>query len=241
MIRRPGAPDQIDLPLGAEPHPSSAAAQATMAFLLRLRARGVSDRAVLRALESVPRQLFAPHRFADLALRDIALPIPHGQIMPEPLFVARAMEALAVEPGHRALEIGAGSGYTTAVLARLAKEVVTVEYFEALAVECRGRLARLGIDNVVVRHGDGLTLAGELGLFDRIIVHGIVDGLPPSLAGALAEDGVIVLGRAGGQGGGRLARIADTPGEGLVETILGPCRLGPLIGAPENNFTKRPA
>ena len=231
MSRKPGAPEQIALPLGSAPHPSSAAAQALMAFLLRLRARGVADVSVLRALETVPRELFAPHRFADLALRDIALPIPCGQIMPEPLFVARAMEALAVAPDSRVLEIGAGSGYSTAILARLAREVVSVEYFEPLAIESAGRLAQLGIANARVLHGEALALAVDLGLFDRIIVHAIVDGLQAPLANALAEGGVIVLGRAGGGAGAHLARIADTPGEGLVETALQRCRLGALIGA----------
>jgi protein-L-isoaspartate(D-aspartate) O-methyltransferase len=231
MSRKPSAPEQIALPLGSAPHPSSAAAQALMAFLLRLRARGVADVSVLRALETVPRELFAPHRFADLALRDIALPIPCGQIMPEPLFVARAMEALAVAPESRVLEIGAGSGYSTAILARLAREVVSVEYFEPLAIESAGRLAQLGIANARVLHGEALAMVGDLGLFDRIVVHAVVEGLPAPLADALAEGGVIVLGRAGGATGARLARIADIPGEGLVETDLHPCRLGAIIGA----------
>jgi protein-L-isoaspartate(D-aspartate) O-methyltransferase len=223
-----GETDQIDLPLGDEPGTGGAAAQATMAFLLRLRESGLANVSVLRALETVPRELFAPHRFADLALRDIALPIACGQIMPEPMFVARVMEALAVEPHHRVLEIGAGSGYTTAILARLGQEVVSFEYFEALSIESARRLTRLGIENAIVHHGDGLALTNDFGLFDRIVAHGLVDGLPPALAGALAEGGVIVLGRAD-VSGGHLARIADTPGRGLVETACGPCRLGALI------------
>jgi protein-L-isoaspartate(D-aspartate) O-methyltransferase len=229
MSRRNGESEQIALPLGAEPHPSSAAAQATMAFLLRLRERGVSNVSVLRALETVPREMFAPHRFADLALRDIALPIACGQIMPEPMFVARVMEALAVEPNNRVLEIGAGSGYTTAILARLATEVVSIEYFEPLAIESAQRLARLRIANAAVHNGDGSKMAGDFGLFDRIVIHGLVDGMPPTIAGALAEGGVIVLGRADGDGRGHLAKIMDAPGRGFVETTLGPCRLASLI------------
>ena len=228
MSRRRGESEQIALPLGTQPHPSSAAAQATMAFLLRLRERGIGNVAVLRALETVPRELFAPHRFTDLAWRDIALPIPCGQIMPEPMFVARVMEALAVEPQHRVLEIGAGSGYSTAILARLATDVVSIEYFEPLAIESARRLAHLGIANAVIHRGEGLAMAGDFGLFDRIVVNCLVDGLPAGLAGALAQGGIIVLGRSGAAGN-HLAMIRDMPGQGLVETALGPCRLGALI------------
>jgi UDP-N-acetylenolpyruvoylglucosamine reductase len=110
---------QMDLPLLM---PGEAeAAQAVMAFLLRMRARGISDVAVLRALETTPRDLFVPHRYRDLALRDMALPIPCGQTMPEAWLVAVMMEALDLAPHHRVLEIGAGSGYATAIAARLAE------------------------------------------------------------------------------------------------------------------------
>ena len=106
---------QMDLPLPIPGEAEARAAQTLMAFLLRMRARGISDVAVLRALETTPRELFVPHRYRDLALRDIALPIPCGQTMPEAWLVARMMEALDLEPRHRLLEIGAGSGYATAM------------------------------------------------------------------------------------------------------------------------------
>src|SRR5487761_2591323 len=85
-------------------------AQATVSFLLSLRARGIGDLKVLRALEKVPRERFVPHRYADLALRNVALPIGCGQVMPEPTLVARIIEALDPLPSHRVLEIGTGSG-----------------------------------------------------------------------------------------------------------------------------------
>ena len=135
---------QMDLPLLMPGEAEARAAQAVMAFLLRLRARGIADVTVLRALETVPRERFVPHRYRDLALRDIALPIACGQTMPEAWLVARMMEGLDLAPNHRVLEVGAGSGYATAILARLAGEVVSCEIFEPLAVECAQRLARLG-------------------------------------------------------------------------------------------------
>src|SRR3954467_14590595 len=112
---------------------ASAHAQTTMQFLLRLRERGIAQIGVLRALETIPRETFVPHRHADLAWRDMALPIACGQTMPEPYLVARMVEALGVHPGHRVLEIGTGNGYSAAILSKIASEVVTVERYKTLA------------------------------------------------------------------------------------------------------------
>ena len=221
---------QMDLPLLMPGEAEARAAQAVMAFLLRLRARGISDVAVLRALETTPRDRFVPHRYRDLALRDIALPLACGQTMPEAWVVARMMEALDLSPGHRVLEVGAGSGYATAILARLAGEVVSCELFEQLAVECAARLSRLGYAQVRVLQGDVLDLLPDLGLFDRILVHGVIEGTPQVLLESLAEGGVILLGRKGPRGSAQLTRIAHQPSGGFAETPMGPCRLGGLIG-----------
>ena len=103
-----------------------------------LRARGIRDTTVLRAMELVPREIFAPpRRFTDLARKDVALPLPCGQTMTVPRTVASMLVALGVEPHHRVLEIGTGSGYVTALLARLGREVVSVERFGTLAEERR--------------------------------------------------------------------------------------------------------
>ena len=221
---------QMDLPLLMPGEAEARAAQAVMAFLLRLRARGIADVAVLRALETVPRERFVPHRYRDLALRDIALPIACGQTMPEAWLVARMMEALDLAPGHRVLEVGAGSGYATAILAQLAGEVVSCEIFEPLAVECAARLARLGFTHVKVLQGDVLDLLPHLGLFDRILVHGTIEGTPQALLECLAEGGVILLGRRGPRGVAQLTRIAHQTSGGFSETPMGPCRLGGLLG-----------
>ena len=219
---------QRDLPL---PMPGEAeAAQALMAFLLRMRARGISDVAVLRALEMTPRDLFVPHRYRDLALRDIALPIPCGQTMPEAWLVARMMEGLDLRPSHRVLEVGSGSGYATAILAQLAGEVVSCEIFESLALECGGRLARLGLPNVRIEQGDAFALLPGLGLFDRVLVHGTVEGAPAALMECLAQEGVILLGRRRPRGAAMLTRIAHQPAGGFMESALCPCRLGALSG-----------
>jgi protein-L-isoaspartate(D-aspartate) O-methyltransferase len=166
-----------------------------MEFVLGLRVRGIADVNVLRALELVPREAFAPHKYRDLALRDVALPIACGQTMPEPFLVARMIEALRVEPGQRVLEIGTGSGYATAILASLGAKVVSYERFKTLAHAAQTRLAQLAPANVSVVWGDGLALAADSGPYDRILVHGVLNQEPDHFLELLADGGVIVAGR----------------------------------------------
>jgi protein-L-isoaspartate(D-aspartate) O-methyltransferase len=210
-----------------EPLPPSDPAQATMQFLLSLRERGIANIAVLRALETLPREQFVPHRHADLAWRDIALPIACGQTMPEPFLVARMVESLNLLGAHRVLEVGTGNGYSTAILARIAREVISVERFHSLAVAAATRLAGLGLANAQVLHGDGLNLSDEIGLFDRIILQGSVKELPAAILSRLAEGGVIVYARQGDEGVS-LMRLLHEAGGFRTERV-GPCRLQPLI------------
>ncbi|RYC33103.1 methyltransferase domain-containing protein [Lichenibacterium minor] len=167
--------------------------EAKAEFLFRLRSRGIRDLAVLRAMEAVPRDAFVPHRYADLAVRDIALPLPCGQTLSEPSLVARMLEALGVGPGHRVLEVGSGSGYAAAVLARLGGDVLGVERFRTLAQAAKARLSTLGIANASVVWGDGLAVPSGHSPFDRILVHGALDRVPDELAALLAPDGTIVF------------------------------------------------
>ena len=204
-----------------------ARAQARMAFLLGLRARGISDIAVLRAMESAAREIFVPRQYADLAWRDIALPIACGQTMPEPWLVARMMEALNVGAGHRALEIGTGSGYATAILAQLAGEVISFERYRSLAVEARTRLEALGVRNASIRWEDGLEAVRSLGRFDRILVHGCLNEAPSQILDALDVGGVLIAARPGARGR-RLVRHVRTV-EGLDEYDLTACRTGLLM------------
>lgn len=210
-----------------EPAPVSDPAQATMQFLLSLRERGIANIAVLRAMEILPREQFVPHRHADLAWRDIALPIACGQTMPEPFLVARMVESLNLLGAHRVLEVGTGNGYSTAILARIAKEVVSIERFHSLAVAAATRLAGLGLANAQVLHGDGLNLGEEIGFFDRIVLQGSVKELPPTLLSRLSEGGIIIYARQGDEGTS-LMRLVHEAG-GLRTEKLGPCRLQPLI------------
>lgn len=222
-----GSPDD-DSRSQSEPWGREAVAE----FLLRLRGRGVRDLAVLRAIEGVPRQNFVPDRFRGLAGKDIALPLPCGQTMSEPIAVARAIEALRVSPECRVLEIGPGSGYATAILARLCREVLAVERFRSLVVEARTRLAALESTGVTVIWGDGLAIPVDRGPFDRVLVHAEMPGFPASLSSVLADDGVAVYARAG-QGGEAarqwLVRAERDQSGAWVELPLAPSRLRPLL------------
>jgi protein-L-isoaspartate(D-aspartate) O-methyltransferase len=200
--------------------------QARMAFLLALRARGLADVAVLRALEMAPREMFAPRRYLDLALRDVALPIECGQTMPEPYLVGRMMEALALDRSCRVLEVGAGSGFATAILAQLAGSTLSFERYRALAVEAQTRLQALGLSNAQVVWGDGLSEGPAAGPFERIAVHGVLDSTQ-ALDAALAPEGIMVFARRGADGRRWLVRRVRRA-QGYEETLLAPCRLGSL-------------
>jgi protein-L-isoaspartate(D-aspartate) O-methyltransferase len=215
---------------GIESSAQEAVAEETMAFLLRLRAKGVSDLGVLRALETAPRPTFAPHRYADLAWRDMALPIPCGQTMSEPFALAKILEAMKLEKSHRILEIGTGSGYSAALMAKLAGQVTTVERFRTLSLEAKLRLRSLDVTNVVTVWGDGLDLPLDMGLFDRILVDGAVSPAQVArLLEFLAEGGVFVGSIYRGDADSiEILRISHESGD-FSHASLGPSRAAPLI------------
>lgn len=161
------------------------------ALVLALRQSGVRDVDVLRAIETVPREIFVPWRLRDIAARNCPLPIACGQTMMAPGVLARMLEALDLHPAHRVMEIGAGSGYATAVLSRLAREVVSFERYQTLCVEARSRLEQMNVVNATIFFADGLEEPFRYGRFDRIIAHGRLDDVA-GLVGALAPGGKLV-------------------------------------------------
>ena len=216
----------------ASPREASAGDQARMAFVLRMRERGIADVNVLRALETVPRDQFVPRRYADLAWKDLSLPIACGQIMPAPYIVARTMEALALSKEHSVLEIGAGSGYSTAILARLAGKVVSCERYKTLAVEAEARLAAAGANNVAIRCADGFSTLEDTGPFDRILVHMALDALPDTLLARANSGARIVYGRFpnGSQAAGLVLRVVSDHGTD-EEKFIAPVKFsGPETG-----------
>ena len=164
-----------------------------MAFLLTLRQRGIGDKAVLRAMEEVPRAHFVEPGFIETAYADQALPIACGPTISQPYVVAYMTEQLAVKPHHRVLEIGTGSGYQAAVLSRLAREVVSIERYRTLAEHARGQLALLGYSNVEVMLGDGFAGCEARAPFDRIIVTAAAEEVPQALVDQLAGDGGVMV------------------------------------------------
>jgi protein-L-isoaspartate(D-aspartate) O-methyltransferase len=199
-----------------------------MEFLLNLRRHGIMDAAVLRAMDEVPREHFVTNDYADIAYADQALPIACGQTISQPYVVAYMTERLDVQPTHRVLEVGTGSGYQAAILSRLAREVVTIERYRTLADTARTRLATLGFGNVEVVVGDGLAGVPDGGPFDRIMVTAAAEEIPPALVEQLAEGGVMVLPLGPHAGAQVIVKLTKTK-EGLDREDLIGVRFVPLL------------
>jgi protein-L-isoaspartate(D-aspartate) O-methyltransferase len=163
-----------------------------MMFQLNLRQRGISDQAVLKAMEDIPRELFVTPLDRGYAYRDTPLGIACGQTISQPFVVAYMTEQLNLRHGHRALEIGAGSGYQAAILSKLCRDVVTIERFRTLADRARLVLKELRCDNVDVVLGDGFDVPDTLGTFDRIIVTAAMEEIPQALLGRLEPNGILI-------------------------------------------------
>lgn len=205
-------------------------AEERMQFLLTMRRRGIHDLRVLRALELVPREHFLDPEQAEYAYADQALPIECGQTISQPYVVAAMTEALAIEPTHKVLEIGTGSGYQAAVLAHLAGHVVTVERYRTLAEIAERRLRELELDNVTVLVGDGTLGAPEYAPFDRIVVTAATPELPQGLVDQLREGGILIAPVGPIAGVQSLARFRKKAGaEGLEREELMPVRFVPLV------------
>lgn len=193
----------------------------------QLRARGIGDERVLDAMVRVPRHEFAPERYRDQAYEDHPLPIGEGQTISQPYIVARMLEALAIRPTSKVLEVGTGSGYLTALLAELAAQVVSVERHAALADAARELLSRLGYTNVKVIVGDGSKGFAEAAPYDAIIVSAAAAEVPRALLEQLAEGGrmIIPVGSADSQ---QLQLIRLENGQPRI-SLHELCRFVPLI------------
>ena len=151
------------------------------------------DPRVLDALARVPREQFVPAELAAHAYDNRPLPIGHGQTISQPLIVAMMTHLLRLQPASRVLEVGTGSGYQTAILAELAKEVVTIEVVAALGAAAEARLRALGYDQIEFRTGDGATGCPERAPFDAILVTAAARSVPQALIDQLAPGGRLVI------------------------------------------------
>lgn len=199
-----------------------------MEFMLTLRRRGISDQAVLRAMDEVPREYFVTPDSLEHAYGDHALPIACGQTISQPYVVAYMTEQLAVRADHRVLEVGTGSGYQAAVLSRLVREVVSIERYRTLAEAARSRLQTLGYDNVEVVVGDGLNGVPDRAPFDRIIITAAAEVIPETLVAQLSEGGVMLL-PVGAHGGAQEIIKLTKMNEGLTQQRLIGVRFVPLL------------
>lgn len=181
-----------------------------MMFQLTLRRRGISDQAVLRAMEEVPREAFVQPADRAHAYRDSALSIDCGQTISQPFVVAYMTEQLQLRRHHRVLEIGTGSGYQAAILSRLCGHVLTIERYRTLADSARARLTELGCDNVEVLLGDGFDVPASAGTFDRVLITAAMEQIPETLAERLEPAGILIAPVGPRHGIQRLVRLTRT-------------------------------
>jgi protein-L-isoaspartate(D-aspartate) O-methyltransferase len=199
-----------------------------MMFQLNLRRRGISDQAVLRAMEAVPRDAFVEPSDRGDAWRDTALGICCGQTISQPFVVAYMTEQLQLRSEHRVLEIGTGSGYQAAILSKLCLKVLTIERFRMLADSARKRLQQLHCDNVEVMLGDGFDIPASAGQFDRIIVTAAMEQIPDGLSGRLEPGGILIAPVGPHHGVQTLVRMTRT-GAGLERKELVDVRFVPAL------------
>jgi protein-L-isoaspartate(D-aspartate) O-methyltransferase len=195
-----------------------------------LRAEGIRDRRVLAAFRAVPRARFVPPAAAGQAYLDEPIRIPHGQVTTQPSLIARMVAALGLTGSERVLEVGTGLGFQTAILARLAREVVSVERFPALAAQARANLAAVGLDRVRVVVGDGTLGVPEHAPYQAIVVAAASPRIPPPLVDQLTPGGRLVH-PVGPGGREQVTAFHKEAGRLVADAWLTPAYFVPLVGA----------
>ncbi len=189
-------------------------------LLMELRRQGISDTAVLGAMERVPRETFVEKSFADQAYENIALPIMQGQTISQPYIVAYMTQALRPDPRVKVLEIGTGSGYQTAVLARLFRRVYTIERFRSLSETAAERLEQMKLRNITARTGDGYLGWPEQAPFARIIATAAAADIPETLIDQLDEGGILVLPVGERSDDQEILRVTKLPYDVRIERLI---------------------
>jgi protein-L-isoaspartate(D-aspartate) O-methyltransferase len=210
-------------------------------LIMELRQQGISDTRVLSAIERVHREIFVSPSFVDQAYENTALPIEEGQTISQPYVVAFMTQALDVKPRQRVLEIGTGSGYQAAVLAKLCRRVFTIERYRSLLRRAEEKFKSARINNIVARLGDGALGWPELAPFDRIIVTAAAPEIPPALKEQLSDKGGILIIPVGRDSQAQqIMRIVRT-GDAYASEELLPVRFVPLVPGVvrENNVMTR--
>jgi protein-L-isoaspartate(D-aspartate) O-methyltransferase len=197
----------------------------------QIEGRGLADRRLLAAMREVPREAFVPDHLADMAHDDTPLPIEAGQTISQPYIVALMIDAAAIGPKSKVLEIGAGSGYAAAVMGRIAQEVIAVERHATLVRLAARRMEDLGYDNVRILEGDGSAGMPEEAPFDAILAAASGSHVPEALKRQLAIGGTLVM-PVGPPGAVQsLVKVTRLDGDRYASADLGAVRFVPLIGA----------
>ena len=202
--------------------------QKKLRLLMELRRAGIGDPRVLGAIERTPREKFVPAAFEDQAYENVALPIGQGQTVSQPYVVALMTEKLELGERHNALEIGTGSGYQTAVLARLCRRVFSIERHRELVRDAERRFAELRLRNIVCRFGDGTKGWPEQAPYDRVIITAAAPEVPPTLIDGLAPGGILIAPIGDDHRDQQLLRIMRHD-QGLSTENLGLVRFVPLV------------
>lgn len=209
-------------------------------LIMQLRKAGISDTAVLSAIERIPREAFVPEAFRDQAYENMALPIGHGQTLSQPEVVARMTEALRSDNRMKVLEVGTGSGYQAAILSKISRRVYTIERHKDLLSVAEGRFSDLRLHNITTRAGDGWKGWPEQAPFSRIMVTAAPQSVPEILLDQLAPGGQMVIPLGSSSRTQRLLRITRSEEGELHEEDLGEVRFVPLVpGLPDE--TKVPS
>ncbi len=207
---------------------AEARAEGMMRLVFALRSKGITDQRLLDAFEKTPREFFLDRAFQDRAFEDIPLPIACGQTISQPSVVGLMTHALSVTPRCKVLEVGAGSGYQSAILARLARRVYAIERHRPLARQARARMEALALSTVSVISGDGARGWPDQAPFDRILVTAAAEDPPSLLLEQLRVGGIMVLPVGQSDEIQQLIRIVKTE-QGLDYQELGPVRFVPLL------------
>ncbi len=196
-------------------------------LLMSLRAQAIRRPEILSAIETLPRELFVPAELAVHAYENASLPIGDGQTISQPYIVAVMTQSLDLARTHRVLEIGTGSGYQAAILARLSRRVYTIERLRPLLVAAERRLKSLQIPNITYRHGDGARGWPEAAPFDRIIITCQVPEIPSALLEQVKEGGIVIA-PVGASGQEELVRVKRSQTGFETESLM-PVRFVPMI------------
>ena len=198
------------------------------AFMLRLRGRGGVPNAVISAFEATPRAPFLAGHYYNLAWSDRMLPIECGEAIEGADLQAQVISALAFEPGNRVLEIGTGSGYTAAVISRLAGRVTTIDRYKTLVDQARQRFEQFGIQNVTTRQADGANGLASEGPFDRIVVWAAFDSHPRIFVDQLSTGGTMIAAIGPEEGKQVLVRLTKV-GSRFEREDIGEVRFQPIL------------